>query len=73
MTLAELLDLNHRKFGDKVAFIYGEKRITFTELKELSEKSAAVFQNMGVGRGSRVSIMSFNTPSFVSFRQACMK
>ncbi|MFP4159310.1 MAG: class I adenylate-forming enzyme family protein [Desulfobacterales bacterium] len=65
MTLAELLDLNHRKFGDKVAFIHGEKRITFTGLKDLSEKSAAVFQSMGVGKGSRVSIMSYNTPSFV--------
>ncbi|MFP4573738.1 MAG: class I adenylate-forming enzyme family protein [Desulfobacterales bacterium] len=65
MTLAELLDLNHRKFGDEIALIYGEKRITFRELKALSEKSAAVFQSMGVGKGSRISIMSFNTPSFV--------
>ena len=65
MTLAELLDLNHRKFGDETALIYGEKRITFRELKELSEKSAAVFQSMGVKKGSRISIMSFNTPSFV--------
>jgi len=65
MTLAELLDLNHRKFGDKTALIYGEKRITFRELKALSEKSAAVFQSMGVRKGSRISIMSFNTPSFV--------
>lgn len=65
MTLAELLDLNERKFGDKTALIYGERRITFKELRELSEKCAAVFQDMGIEKGSRVSIMSFNTPSFV--------
>ena len=70
MTLSELLDLNARKFGDKVALIYGENRITFGELKQLAEKSAAVFQKMGVKKGSRVSIMSFNTPSFVlTFRR----
>jgi feruloyl-CoA synthase len=65
MTLSELLDLNARKFGDKVALIYGEKRITFGELKQLAEKNAAVFQQMGAKKGSRISIMSFNTPSFV--------
>lgn len=65
MTLTELLDLNDRKFGDGIALIYGRQRIPFSELKRLSEKTAAVLQAKGIKKGSRVSIMSLNTPSFV--------
>lgn len=65
MNLAEMVDLNARKYKEKDCLRYNGRAISFTELKEKAEKSAALLQAWGVGKGDKVALMSFNTPAYV--------
>lgn len=53
------------KFPDKDALIFGDTAATYAELLEASKKSAAALREAGVGRGTRVGVMTYNTPGFV--------
>ena len=66
MNLAQMMDLNARKYPDKVSLRYNGNGITFGELKERSEKATGLLQGWGVIKGDKVAIMSQNTPDFVA-------
>jgi fatty-acyl-CoA synthase len=50
-----------RIFGDKVGVVDGEKRFTYREFGERTERLAGALRTLGVGAGERVAILSFNT------------
>lgn len=64
MNLIEILDRNARKFPEKDAVRYEGRGLSFADLRDQAHRAAAVLQSWGVGKGDRVAIMSFNTPSF---------
>lgn len=64
MNLIEVLDRNARKSPDKDALRYEGRGMSFSELSDQAHRAASVLQSWGLGKGDRVAIMSYNTPSF---------
>ncbi len=65
MNLAQMMNLNARKYPQKVSLRYNGNDVTYGELKGLAEKAAGLMQGLGVSKGDKVAIMSQNTPDFV--------
>ncbi|MGC8604762.1 MAG: class I adenylate-forming enzyme family protein, partial [Desulfomonilaceae bacterium] len=61
----QILDINSKKFRSQDCVRANGKSWTYTQIKEMSEKVAAILQNLGIERGDKVAIMSHNTPAFV--------
>ena len=60
MHLREVLLREARRNSRVDAFIYGDRRITFSQLKERACRLANALSSLGVGRGDRVGILLFN-------------
>ncbi len=54
--LHQLLEISSQKYGDKVAVIEGEKRITYEALNNISNQLAHSLKISGVVRGDRIGI-----------------
>src|SRR5690606_1294838 len=54
-----------RKDTDRIAFVFGEKQVTFAALQEGMKHAAAGFQAMGDGAGDRVALMMRNSRAFL--------
>lgn len=54
------LTASARKFGDKVALVAGGRRLTFSELDQLSDRIAVALTQGGVQRGDRVLVFMDN-------------
>lgn len=65
MNLGTMLDATVDRVPHKEALVYGDKRYSFTELRDEALKAATVLQNHGVGFGDTIGIMTFNSPGFV--------
>ncbi len=61
-TFSEYLDEAVEKAPDKVAIIYQDRKITFKELKEETEKLAAGLVDLGIQQGDMVSVQLPNWP-----------
>jgi feruloyl-CoA synthase len=73
MNLVEMLNLNAGKFASKECLKYGDRGLTFAELRAAAERAAGLLQSWGVAKGDKVAVMSYNTPAFViSFYGALM-
>ena len=57
-------------YGDLPAVIHGQRRYTWTQVRERSARLAAALQSLGVGKGSTVSVMLPNTPEMVEVHYA---
>jgi long-chain acyl-CoA synthetase len=64
-TLTELLEEAVGKYRDNVALTQDERRITYGELLDLTEKMAAALSEAGVKKGDRVGLMLPNCPEYV--------
>jgi long-chain acyl-CoA synthetase len=53
------------KYRDNVALTQGERRITYGELLDLTEKMAAALHEAGVEKGDRMGLMLPNCPEYV--------
>src|SRR5215211_7513129 len=53
------------KYRDNLALTQGERRITYGELLDLTEKMAAALAEAGVKKGDRVGLMLPNCPEYV--------
>lgn len=72
--LAELLHRAGRQFARKTAIIYGERRVSFAEVEEASNRLAsALSRALGVPKGARVGILMANRPEFTIADWALMK
>jgi fatty-acyl-CoA synthase len=58
---------------DQVAIRFGEDEITWRDLDERTDRLAAGFADLGVGRGDRIGLLMLNRPEFLETCVATMK
>src|SRR5829696_706228 len=64
-SLTEFLEEAVEKYRDNVALTQDERKITYGELLELTEKLATAFSEAGIRKGDRVGLMLPNCPEYV--------
>ncbi|MFC1908523.1 class I adenylate-forming enzyme family protein [Chloroflexota bacterium] len=67
MTLKAMLENSAVKYARKTAIVLGERRISYAELDEASNKVANALIAKGLRKGDRVIIMLPDGPDFVTF------
>ena len=67
MNLGRKLEEVVRRYGAKTAIVLGDRRISYSELDEASNKVANALLALGVKKGDRVAMLLSNTPEFVIF------
>ncbi len=65
LLLGEMMARNSRKFPDKEALIYGQTRLTYKQLNARINKLAHALLDLGIQRGDKVAILSFNCNQFM--------
>lgn len=65
MDLTAMLESTAHKFPRKQAVVAGDAVLSYGELLDASKRAAAVLRDVGVGRGDRVGVMTYNTPAFI--------
>lgn len=73
LNMGEVLDVNARKFPDKVAVKDARRSVTFPELNERSTRLGNAFLKMGLKKGDKVSVISSNCVEFVEIYCAVAK
>ncbi len=73
ITSGELLSRNARKFPEKEAMVYGDKRLSYGELNEEVNRLANSMSAQGLEKGDKVGMMMFNTDLFLITFFAAMK
>ena len=66
MNLKQMLEETVGRYGEKTAIILGERRLSYAELDEASNKVANALLEIGVTKGDRVAILLPNSPEFVT-------
>jgi long-chain acyl-CoA synthetase len=64
-SLTEFLEEAVGKYPDHIALTQGERRITYGELLNLTERMGAALSEAGVRKGDRVGLMLPNCPEYV--------
>lgn len=65
MDMVTTLDQHARTRGAALALRAAGQEWTYAQLADASRRAASVLQAQGVGAGSRVALLNFNTPGFV--------
>ena len=65
MSLGKMLAESAAKYGDRVAVIHGDRRMTFRELERAACALANHLRAAGLGREDKVAIMLPNCPEFI--------
>ncbi|WP_027576946.1 class I adenylate-forming enzyme family protein [Bradyrhizobium sp. WSM1743] len=74
MDLCSLIDRNAAFAPDKIAIAFEGKRLTYAAFAARIERTAtALKQELGVGRGDRVAILSLNRPDYLVLLYACAR
>ena len=55
-SIGALLAQAARRFGDRTALIFGDKRWSFRQLNEAASQLASSLARQGIGRGDTVSL-----------------
>lgn len=66
MNVADLMYINARKYPDKEAIVFKDKRLCYREMDELSNRFANVLLDLGLHKGDRVAMMMRNSENFVA-------
>lgn len=66
MNLIVMLENALEKYADKAAIVMGERRVSFTELDEASNRVANALIEMGLQKGDRVATLQASNPEFVT-------
>jgi long-chain acyl-CoA synthetase len=64
-SLGQLLPDAADAHGDKAVLLFGDRKISYTELNERARRAAATFDALGLRKGDRVAVMLGNVPEFV--------
>jgi long-chain acyl-CoA synthetase len=72
-TMGQLLDASVAKHGRKPCTNFLGKRLTYQEIGQLVDRTAAGLQRLGVGRGSKVGLFMPNCPTFIVYYFATLK
>jgi len=65
MNLKAMLEATAKHYGGKTAIALGDRRLSYAELDEASNKVANALLKMGVSKGDRVAMLLPNSPEFV--------
>ncbi|MBU1852879.1 MAG: long-chain fatty acid--CoA ligase [Candidatus Omnitrophica bacterium] len=63
--LVLLLKETSKRFPDKAALFYSDKKISYRDLYERSLKLAQGLKNLGIQKGDRVALFLLNSPEFI--------
>jgi long-chain acyl-CoA synthetase len=66
MNLKRILEETANRYPERTAIISGERRVTYAELDEASNKVANALVKMGLSKGDRVATLLANSPEFVA-------
>ena len=65
MSLKLMLEAAASQYGGKTAIVSGDRRLSYADLDEASDKLAHTLVKMGVSKGDRVVMLLANSPEFV--------
>lgn len=60
-TVGSLIDRSAERFGDREAFVFRGRSVTYRALKDEADRAAAAFLAAGLGSGSRIALLLPNT------------
>ena len=63
--IADILISSSLKYPSKSAIIFGQKKITFSELNVFTDRLAQGLRELGVKKGDRVALLLNNSPHFI--------
>lgn len=63
--LGELLSASAKKYPNRIAIVFGRKKITYKALDELTNKIAAGLLRLGIKKENKIAIFLDNCPEFV--------
>jgi len=63
--LGELIEDRAKRNGDKIFLRFKDQNFSYEEINRFSNRCAHAFQNLGIGKGDKVSIMLPNCPEFL--------
>jgi long-chain acyl-CoA synthetase len=72
-SVGALIGESAKRFGDKTALVFDERKWSFRELDEASSSLAAALQTRGIAPGDTVSLYSPNCPEWIIGYYAVMK
>jgi fatty-acyl-CoA synthase len=73
LTLWDLLDRAAERFPDRPAVVMGARGYSFSELLDRTLRSAAAFQALGIGKGTRVALLFHSCPDWAVVHYALMR
>ena len=73
MNVGSLLTMQANKFPDRTALIYEDKRFTYREFNERSNRIAQALLSFGLQKGDRVATLLFNSPELVEVFMGAVK
>lgn len=63
--LISMLEETAKRYGEKAAFVFGKRRLSFAELDETSNKLANALIGRGIRQGDRIGMLVHNSPDFM--------
>lgn len=63
--LGELLSISAKKYPKRIALVFGQKKITYKTLDDLTNHIAAGLLNLGIKKNDKVALFLDNCPQFV--------
>jgi crotonobetaine/carnitine-CoA ligase len=63
--LGDLIDDRAERNGDKIFLRFKDQKFSYDEIRRYSNRCANAFQNQGIGKGDKVSIMLPNCPEYL--------
>jgi long-chain acyl-CoA synthetase len=73
VSLGQLLDTAVAKYGNKTCTNFLGRTLTYGEIGQLVERTAAGLQRLGVKRGTKVGLFMPNCPTFIIYYFATLK
>jgi long-chain acyl-CoA synthetase len=71
--LYTLLEKTVEKYGEQIAIIYEEEKITYNQLKNQVDRLANAWKQFGIQKGERLGLMVSNQPFYVISYYAALK
>ncbi|WP_040209441.1 long-chain-fatty-acid--CoA ligase [Neobacillus jeddahensis] len=71
--LYSLLETTTEKYGQQLAIIYEEERLTYKQLKDQVDRLANAWKRLGATKGERLGLMVSNHPIYVICYYAALK
>ena len=73
MNIAHMLEWSVRRHGDRVAFIFGDREMTYREVDARAARLVTGLRELGVKKGDRVAILIENRPEYFEAEFAVVK